>query len=134
VFALHARGITRRSDETAARRRGTHLETLDRMEPVPTEQVHPKPKRAINDWENEGGATPYDFSAGREEVHVVTARLRQTAFRLADEVRARPLLSIAAAVGVGIVLGAGLLGRNAKASGILGLLVAPTLKKIFASA
>lgn len=103
------------------------------MEPVPTEQVFPKPKRAINDWENEGGATPYDFSTRPEEVNAVSARIRQTAFRLAEQVRARPLLSIAAAVGVGIVLGGGL-GRNPKMRSVLGLLVAPTLKKLFAAA
>ncbi len=103
------------------------------MEPVPTEEVFPKPKRAINDWENEGGATPFDFSTRPNEVHAISARVRKTAFRLAEHVRARPLLSIAAAVGVGVILGGGL-GRNPKMRSLLGLLVVPTLKKLFAAA
>lgn len=97
---------------------------------IPSKQ--PKAKRpAISDWENEGGATPpHDFTATRKELSPAYARLRRLAFGLADHVRARPYLSLAAALGVGIVIGGGA-ARNAKARSVLGLLLVPTLKRVW---
>ena len=104
------------------------------MERVEIPRTQAKPKPSIADWENEGGATPpNDFSAKHTELNAVSARVRQTAFRLIEQVRARPLLSIAAAVGVGVIIGGGM-RQNVKARSILGLLFLPTLKRLWSAA
>jgi len=103
------------------------------MERVEIPRTEPKPKQSVADWENEGGATPpHDFTANHKELNAVSARVRQTAFRLIEQVRARPLLSIAAAVGVGVIIGGGM-RQNMKARSVLGLLFLPTVRRLWSA-
>lgn len=88
-----------------------------------TSTTGPRPKKPeIQEWENEGGATrpPPDDSLS-ERVEETVRTLPQ---RLSDAVRQQPLAAIAAALGIGLLIGSRMRGA---AGGALRLASKPLL-------
>lgn len=79
-----------------------------------TSTTGPRPKKPeIQEWENEGGATrppPQDGLAERVE-----AKVRTLPQRVSAAVQEHPLLGLAAALGIGLLIGSRLRGATGSA-------------------
>src|SRR5688572_29189437 len=92
------------------------------------EDVPPEP---IGRWESEGGSPPLDDEGMDVEPRAesdLVAGVRRVVDRLEAHVHEHPLLTIAAALGVGIVIGAGV-RRYPSAQAVLSWMLAPTLTR-----
>ncbi len=81
-----------------------------------TSTTGPRPKKPeIQEWENEGGATRPPPPERDSLSHRVEERVRTLPQRLSNAVQQQPLLGLAAALGIGLLIGSRLRGATGSA-------------------